>query len=168
MQKFTPLQNECFLHKFLYSFKSPKSNQTYWVWVEVYQYNMHALKFHLKSDRDNPNRYSRLTGCNEFRQIINTCIAIMLEINNKHKTSSFGFIGSHAESAKKHEGKENTQRYRIYKRIMVTYFSEQHFKHVTNVNKSTYMLIRRTELDRVPDLVERLEMLFTDNYAYFE
>jgi hypothetical protein len=92
----------------------------------------------------------------------------MLEINDKYKTSSFGFIGSHTESAKKHESKENTQRYRIYKRIMVTRFSEQHFKHVTNVNKSTYMLIRRSELERMPDLVERLETLFTDNYVYFE
>jgi hypothetical protein len=92
----------------------------------------------------------------------------MLEINGKDNTSSFGFIGSHTESARKRESKENTQRYRIYKRIMVTYFSELHFKHVTNVDKSAYMLIRQTELAKVPDLTEKLETLFTDNYAYFE
>lgn len=92
----------------------------------------------------------------------------MLEINGKDQLSSFGFIGSHTESEKKHESKSNTQRYRIYKRIMVTYFSELHFKHVTNIDKSTYMLIRRSELESNPNLIDLLETLFADYYAYFE
>ena len=37
------------LSKRLYSFKSTKSNLTYWVWVELYDYNVYAIKFHLKN-----------------------------------------------------------------------------------------------------------------------
>lgn len=92
----------------------------------------------------------------------------MLEINKKYPCSSFGFIGSNTISPKKNETKTNTQRYRIYKRIIVTYFSEIHFKHVTNIDKSTYMLIRKSEIDKQPDLISRLELMFADNYSYFE
>ena len=68
-------------YKLLYTFKSPKSHQWYWVWVEVYQCDFYAVKFHLKAHRDSPNKYSLMTGLNEARPVINTCIAIMHEID---------------------------------------------------------------------------------------
>ena len=30
-------------YKLLYAFKSPKSHQWYWVWVEVYEHNLNPL-----------------------------------------------------------------------------------------------------------------------------
>lgn len=39
-------------YRLLYTFKSPKSHQWYWVWVERYDYNLYAVKFHLKAHRD--------------------------------------------------------------------------------------------------------------------
>lgn len=38
-----------FLYKLLYTFKSPKSNLWYWVWVEVYEKDMYVIKFHLET-----------------------------------------------------------------------------------------------------------------------
>ena len=49
-------------YKLLYTFKSPKSHQWYWVWVEVYQCDFYAVKFHLKAHRNSLNKYSLITG----------------------------------------------------------------------------------------------------------
>lgn len=84
-------------YKLLYTFKSPKSHQWYWVWVEVYQCDFYAVKFHLKAHQDSPNKYSLMTGLNEARPVINTCIAIMHEIGNINPHSSFGFIGANMQ-----------------------------------------------------------------------
>ncbi len=86
-----------FFLRLLYTFKSPKSHQWYWVWVEVYQCDFYAVKFHLKAHRDSPNKYSLMTGLNEARPVINTCIAIMHEIGNINPHSSFGFIGANMQ-----------------------------------------------------------------------
>ena len=74
------------LFKELYSFKSPKSNQTYWVWIEVYKHHFYAVKFHLKAHRDSDKKYNVMTGLNEARECIYTCMAIMNEVAKKiHK-----------------------------------------------------------------------------------
>lgn len=84
-------------YKLLYTFKSPKSHQWYWVWVEVYEHDMYAIKFHLKAHRDSHDKYSLMTGLNEARPVINTCIAIMQEIAQLNPHASFGFIGANME-----------------------------------------------------------------------
>jgi len=55
------------LHRLLYSFKSPKSHQTYWVWIEVYKHHFYAVKFHLKAHRSSEHKYNLMTGLNEAR-----------------------------------------------------------------------------------------------------
>ena len=50
------------------------------MWVEVYKHDVYAVKFHLKAHRNSPYKYSLMTGLNEPRPVVNTCIAIMLEI----------------------------------------------------------------------------------------
>ena len=88
----------CFLkYKLLYTFKSTKSHQWYWVWVEVYEHDFYAIKFHLKAHRHSPDKYNLMTGLNEARPVINTCIAIMQEISYINPHSSFGFIGANMQ-----------------------------------------------------------------------
>jgi hypothetical protein len=151
-------------YRLLYSFKSSKSHQWYWVWIEVYDNDFYALKFHLKSYRNSPEKYNVMTGLNEARPVINTCIAIMQEIANINVHSSFGFIG--ADMANEEE--VNTKRFRVYKRFMVTYFGTDIFEHYFNMAKSTYMLIRKSELAAHPDMLEKLEEGFKELYPYFE
>lgn len=151
-------------YKLLYAFKSTKTHQWYWVWVEVYDNDFYAIKFHLKAHRDSPNKYSLMTGLNEARPVINTCIAIMLEIANINSRSSFGLIGASMTT----ETEENTKRFRVYKRFMATYFSEENFEHLFNIKKSSYVLIRKTEIEKHPTLMEELDHKFTLLYPYFE
>jgi hypothetical protein len=165
VQNFYSDKSECFDYKKLYHFKSPKTNQWYWVWVEAYMYNIYGIKFHLKSDRNSKDKYERLSNLNEAKAVINTCMNIMLEINVMDKKSSFGFIGS---PCFKDIGIQETKRYKVYKRMLLTYFSDDIFQHIQNNHKSTYMMVRKAELDKDKNLIQKIEDFFTDNYEYFD
>lgn len=156
--------NDFLKYKLLYAFKSTKSHQWYWVWVEVYKHDVYAVKFHLKAHRNSPYKYSLMTGLNEPRPVVNTCIAIMLEIAKQNPHSSFGFIGANMIG----ESETNTKRFRFYKRIASTYFSNKEFRHFDDVNKSAYMLIRRVELEAHPSLIEDIQLGFKVTFDYFE
>ena len=64
----------------LYTFKSTKSNLWYIVLVEQYKYDVFAVKFYPKKWSNSKLKYQLLTGTNEPRKIINTCINVMLSI----------------------------------------------------------------------------------------
>ena len=59
------------------------THHIYWVWVEVYSDHFYAEKFHLKEHKDSPRKYKLLTGLNEVRPVVNTCIAVLREIAEK-------------------------------------------------------------------------------------
>ena len=93
------------------------------VWVECYRHHFYAVKFHLKNHRYSDNKYRYMTKLNEARQVIHTCINIMLEIAMEDDLSSFGFIGANSIG----ESIKETKRFQVYKILMATYFSEEHF-----------------------------------------
>ena len=66
-----------------------------------------------------------MTNTFEPRKIINTCINIMLSIYEKNSKASFGFIGANGFN----EDTKCTKRYRVYSRIVATYFSDRVFYH---------------------------------------
>lgn len=104
----------------LYRFKSTKSKITYIVRVEKYMYNIYAVKFYPKKYKDSKNKYRIATNTFEPRRIINTCINIMLSIYKEDTMASFGFIGANGLN----ENSTNcTKRYRVYSKIMATYFT---------------------------------------------
>lgn len=88
----------------------------------------------------------------------------MQEISNINPHASFGFIGANMLE----EPETNTKRFRVYKRFMATYFTEEIFEHYFNIKKSSYLLIRKDELMAHPDLLEELDLNFTELYPYFE
>lgn len=152
------------LHVLLYRFKSTKSNLVYIVRVEEYEYNIYAVKFYQKSHSLSKNKYRIMTNTNEPRRIINTCVNIMLTVYQKNKKASFGFVGANGFD----EDTSYTKRYRVYSRIIATYFSDEHFYHKENIEKSAYMLINNISLKENPDLVEQIESFFIEQYEYFE
>lgn len=164
VQKIEESDSSFLKYKLLYTFNSFKSHQWYWVWVEVYDYHFYAIKFHLKAHRNSRNKYSLMTGFNEARPVINTCIFIMQEIADKDKESSFGFIGANSAG----ESVCLTKRFRVYSRIMATYFAENIFEHYMDVQKSAYMLIRKTVLENHTDFLQKINAEFVRLYEYFE
>lgn len=148
----------------LYRFKSTKSNLVYIVRVEQYKCNIYAVKFYQKSHRFSPNKYRIMTNTFEPRRIINTCINIMLSIYKENLKASFGFIGANGFN----EDTVCTKRYRVYARIIATYFSDKFFYHKENIEKSAYMLINNIALKENPDLTQQIETFFINQYDYFE
>lgn len=111
------------LHILLYRFKSSKSKLVYIVRVEEYEHNIYAVKFYQKNHSLSKNKYRIMTNTNEPRRIINTCINIMLSVYQMNPKASFGFIGSNGFG----EDVYCTKRYRVYSKIIATYFSDKHF-----------------------------------------
>ena len=152
------------MHRLLYSFKSPKTHQTYWVWVEVYKHHFYAVKFHLKAHRHSEYKYNLMTGLYEARQCIRTCMAIMEEVAKNDSLASFGFIGAN----KIDESAINTKRFRVYRRFMLTSFGNDEYLHQYNIAKSTYVMINRKHLKEYPELLEEIVNGFKELYPYFE
>lgn len=125
----------------LYRFKSTKSKITYIVRVEKYMYNIYAVKFYPKKYKDSKNKYRIATNTFEPRRIINTCINIMLSIYKEDTMASFDFIGANGLN----ENSTNcTKRYRVYSKIMATYFSSERFYHKENKEKVLICLSTRS------------------------
>ena len=153
-----------FLFKWLYSFDSTKTNHTYWVWVEVYCEHFYAVKFHLKEHRDSPRKYNLLTGLNEVRPVVNTCIMILREIAEKDPLSSFGFIGANSEG----ESIVDTKRFRVYHRLINTYFGNETFRHYFFPYFSAYVMLRASIAEADPNAIVRVSDRFIRMYDYFE
>jgi hypothetical protein len=149
---------------FLYRFRSKKSKLAYMVRVEEYKLHVYAVKFYLKNHSLSDDKYRIMTNTHEPRRIINTCINIMLSIYNKDPMASFGFIGANGFG----EEVGCTKRYRVYSRIIATYFSDQFFYHKENISKSAYMLINNRSLKEDPTLTEKIEAFFMEQYDYFD
>ena len=148
----------------LYHFKSLKSNLWYIVRVECYECHIYGVKFYQKNHRLSKDKYRLMANTFEPRRIVNTCINIMLRIYAENPKASFGFIGSNSIG----EDIKNTKRFRFYSRIMATYFDSSHFTHKENIGKSIYMLVNNVSLSENPNLIEDIEMFFTDRYDYFD
>jgi len=148
----------------IYHFKSTRTNQWYIVRAEEYPNHFFGVKFYLKADANNPHKFTRLTGLNEPRAVINTCIAIMMELSKQIPSSSFGFIGANIEG----EGNMETKRFRVYRRILTTYFSEEVYFHYQVVEQSAYAMVRKSELDKHPNLIQQISTYFSDNYSNFD
>jgi len=159
---------DCCKYKLLYKFRSTATHQTYLVWVEAYEHNVFAIKFHLKADSQSKFKYNRLTGLGEARPIIFTCIDIMLDVYRKNPCSSFGFVGARIIAKDKEEQKNvPTKRFKVYKRVMATYFSEELFTHIFSEEKSTYIMIRKSEIEKTPDLKDRIVAEFSRLFQDF-
>jgi hypothetical protein len=105
-----------------------------------------------------------MTGYNEARPVINTCIAIMEEVSSNNPCASFGFIGANMLN----ETEVDTKRFRVYRHFMATYFTENTFEHLFNAQKSAYIMLRKTEMEKHPELLSVLMDRFIELYPYFE
>jgi hypothetical protein len=154
--------NKDIIKKMLYRFKSLKTNRVYLVEIECYRMNVYIIKFYPKNNSNSNNKFRILTGDYEVRRIVFTCFNILKEIYQQDERSSFGFIGENNEG----ESKKSTKRYRIYKRIVNSMFDQDTFSHIYHDEKSAYLLIRNTELEKNPTLIKEIEDNFMSIYNF--
>ena len=61
-----------------------------------------------------------------------------------------------------------TKRFRVYRRVLTTYFSEEKYLHYQTVEKSAYALIRKSTIENNPHIIEEISTYFSDNYTDFD
>ncbi len=113
--------------------------------MELYENSIYILKYYATCHVKSKDRFNIILGDEKVGPIIRTCINIMLEFYQKDPFASFGFLGSHSINKKKKiiESKSNTQRYRIYKKVMLNFFGTKSFAHSRNQNHSVYLMINK-------------------------
>ncbi len=116
-------------------------NYRYMVRLEEYPSKVFMIKFHLRRDKNNNNRYKLLTGFHDASRVIGTCIHIALDFwKEKVPDASFGLIG--VWSVGEDESK-SSKRYHLYVRVLQAKFSPVHFLHQDIPSKSAYFMISR-------------------------
>jgi hypothetical protein len=146
-----------------YTFKSPKTNQTYIIEVDEFEdFLLFAIKFYLKSHRDSPKRFTLTTGLKEAPSIITTCVNVMIDLYIQNPFCSFTFVGMPLESEQ--ENKDNTKRFRLYSKIMKFLFSDKKFHHYHYSKSSVYLLLNRDFATNQPNLLEQIETFFLKHY----
>jgi hypothetical protein len=150
-----------------YSFDLPKPKMRYLVFVERYPENIFVIKFCLKRDKSDKNRFKKVVNHHRASLVIGTIIKIAYSLYKDHPNSSFGFIGAERLLPDgSFEQTENTIRYRIYERIMKNMFGTKTFDHFRSPDNSAYLIVSRTN-NNTNEVRLKAEKLFEELYEDF-
>lgn len=127
------------LVKNIYRYRFKAKNETYIVNVEEYDNSIFIIKFYPKKHRLSENKYSLRTNKYLASRIFATCLKIGKDIQKNNDLASFGFIGANDLG----EGKDNTKRYRVYKKIVKEFFSSENYYHVRSDENSLYLILNK-------------------------
>lgn len=153
------------VREFIYDFNSSK--RRYIVLIEEYQLNVFVPKFFPSFLKDSPNKFNVLLNDFEASRVVRTCINILLELLSKYTSHSFAFVGVNTISKETLEQKYFTQRFRIYRQLMLNCFDTVYWQHYEDFVTSTYILIPATKENTEFYLKDVLKM-FSDIYPDLE
>jgi hypothetical protein len=159
--KLNPLHGDFYISKSIFSFEA--ETYRYIAEVELYQFNMYVIKFFPKHLQDSKYKFSMVLNEEYAPKIIRTCINIMLEISNANPLANFGFLGSNTISTDFTESKYMTQRYRIYRQLMLNFFSENSYYHIENQTNSAYILLNKSHTN-LKELLIDVQKMFISYY----
>ncbi len=153
----------------LWKFRSGKSKKWYIVEVELFPSHFYGIKFYWKGVAESPDRYSLLTNDFEPRTIVMSCIAVMMHYYQKDTDASFGFVGAH-DLVEKDVSDSPNKRFRFYRRMMLTLFSNDKFLQVKDVKNSMYLMVNRKMLDSQKISIRHIETeiakLYVGDYSF--
>lgn len=148
-----------------YSFNSSK--RRYIVLVEEYPLQVFVPKFFPSSYRNSPHKYNLILNDFEASRIIRTCLNIMLDFNLEFPEASFAFVGANTKSKNKSETKIQTQRFRVYKNLMLNFFDTEHWWHYDDMLSSSYLLVKRNK-PNFSIYIQNVIKMFSDIYHDLE
>lgn len=155
------LEKEPFEHiSHNYSFRG-KNDKRYIVTVEQYEENIYCAKFYLQEHKSCIHKFSRFSEQNECSRVIQTVAVILIDLLGKNPFASFLFIGANSIG----EEKDNTRRYKLYKRIVEQKLSAVKFEHHFIDKYSSYIVLNKLNLgdfDILLRIEEKLKIVFED------
>ena len=117
---------------------SPLTKEEYRVLIDYCVGNIYVIKFYSKRDERSKDRYNRLTGLKEPRNLVESCIALLIrDFLDDNPTAAFGFIASNIPG----EPISNTKRFHFYETMMFNLIGEERFSHYKLEEISAYILI---------------------------
>jgi len=158
-----------------YSFRNA-IRRRYCVEFHEYEGDIVVGKFYLAKDRNSPKKFNKLTNENSLRNtaaVISTVFKAFLMLHKKLPDASFGFIGAHTianDESGVVEPKENTVRYRIYRRLCYSKISPETFDIWQSNEASTLILVNIESVKDVDveDYIKDREEMFKRQYVNFE
>lgn len=155
-------------YKFVFT---TESKIHYIVWVEEYINSFFAVKFHIKEHSSSKFKYhwqrkkDQRASLIEVRKILFTCVKIGVYIRDNICTdASFGFVGCPTMKEYNNKSFENTQRFKIYKRISLFFFNPEHYDHIQIPEKSGYLLINKSAKKKNGKIESQIIQMFENNY----
>lgn len=146
-----------FICSHLYRFKT-RTGKIYLAEVEEYKYHIFVLKYYLKGQQGKDYRYQYLTNDGDGFRILTTCCRIFLDILARDPLASGGFLGEPLPE----ETYERNKRYRVYRKVVETFFSDEDFAHDYVDGSSLYFL--RSLRNPEPDLRLKAQDMFNEIY----
>ncbi len=133
------------LFSLIYKFYSPITHLHYVLTADYHEEDVFAVKFYAQMHRKSGFKYSLIVNKGDIGNILMTCLKVIPIILKKYPNASFGFIGSRSydRKSKTLENYEKTQRFRVYKHIVVQTIGNETFQHYQYEDLSGYLLINR-------------------------
>ncbi|MDE1191136.1 MAG: hypothetical protein PW786_03230 [Arachidicoccus sp.] len=158
-------ENKDILSEYIYQFKTNFTR--YIVIVEEYRYNVFVPKFYPSRFKNNKNRFNILTNDFITGRIIRTVMNIMLDLLKQFPTSSFAWIGVPTNTTNKKESTAYTQRFRIYKRVVINFFNKENWFHYEDYRTSGYILVNKCNTD-IESYLNSIMIMFVNIYSDLE
>ena len=141
----------------IYKFHSPVTKLHYILRADYHAENVFALKFYAQKDSHSDYKYSRIINKGDIFNILITCLRVVPQKKQEYPAASFGFIGARSIDpiSKRAENYENTQRFRVYSKIVEETIGNQTFAHYQYEGISGYLLVNRA----IPDTDAQEELI---------
>ncbi len=153
------------LEKYIYVFKT-RLKRTYIVNIHLYEYRVYVIKFHNKSHSNAKDRYSFVLNDFDAGKVLKTVLDIAVSILKVDQLASFAFIGAH-KYGKELATSHNTQRYRVYKRMVEYFLGPYTFIHTYEQRSNSYLLVNK--INSQPEACsEDIINMFTDIFQGLE
>jgi hypothetical protein len=165
VQKDKPKEDDRFLSKFIYTFRTPKYK--YNVYIEHYNYDLFVISFRPKLNKDffakqqmsaelgqkYYDEYSFLTKENIPIKIFKLLIEVVRDIIKEYPYASFGYFGAPDNKTGEDTDLFNTKRVRIYNQMLSTEFNQTHVL-VSKTEYSGGLLLNTEILEEYPEIEE--------------
>jgi len=153
------------LFTLVYKFYSPVTKYIYILNADYHEEDVFAIKFYAKKDRHSDYKYSRLTNKGDVANILISCLKVIPIILQNYPGASFGFIGARTidKVSKRVEGFNNTQRFRVYRKIVELKIGFHTFDHYVYEAVSGYLLINKANV-ALESKEKTIIKMFADTY----
>ncbi|MGO1521599.1 MAG: hypothetical protein ACTHXT_13255 [Sphingobacterium sp.] len=136
----------------------------YIVEIEVYDFNIYAVKFYPKTFKNHERRFNILTNQRKAGRIIATCLHVIVDIIKQDPLANIGFLAARTtdNSGEYQENLRLNKRFKIYAQAFQDFFGTQTFSHFPDNNTSTYLLINNK--NDVTKIKNGAQKMFADLY----